>query len=285
MSFTDRERTVPGICRKCFCTRIAFGKIYFLWCGFVLLVGVFSCTLLPISLSRKFKLISDRIQLKDFMFLCWMQHLQTPSCSQVQETIARWFFQITWRWAVNSLEWEEQGAHTGSLSTSKGLWLKMFFQATEKLHWENGHAKTARPSLGSLHCRYELPALRPADTHWTTTVDSSSNLIFQHGTYEIWLQCRKTHLLLLHIISLSLVHWGMQTLLNSLPRQQNHNKHNSLHARKRKKSKAWNFTVHSLEKKTVFRKTNSTCLDGRQLSVQRAPVSSTASLLAENYTD
>lgn len=35
MSFTGRERTVPGICRKCFCTCIAFGKIYFLWCGFV----------------------------------------------------------------------------------------------------------------------------------------------------------------------------------------------------------------------------------------------------------
>lgn len=148
-------------------------------------------------------------------------------------------------------------------------------------------------------CPWALsPVLRQQHIHnrihsWTTRVDSNISfsildLIFHHGTYEIWLQCRKKkHLLLLHIITLSLVHWGMQTFLNSLPRQQNCNKNNtanSLQARNRKKSKAWNSQCIPWKRNTAFRETNSPCPGGQQRSVRRAAVSSSSSLLAENDT-
>lgn len=114
-------------------------------------------------------------------------------------------------------------------------------------------------SLESRVSTIELPA-------WIqTSISFSSVAPMKHDC-----SAGKNHLLLLQIISLSLDHWGMQTLLNSLPRQQNCNKYstaNSLHARNRKKSKAWNSQCISWKRKTPFRETNSPCPSGQQLSL------------------
>lgn len=132
---------------------------------------------------------------------------------------------------------------------------RYFSRQQKKSIGRTGMQKTARPSLGCLSCRYELPALRTAYQLWTTTVDSNIDLVFQHCTYETWLQHRKKHLLLLRIITLSPAHRGMQTRLNSLPRQQNCNKYNaanSLHASTTKKGRVCIFTMHSAEKRTYL---------------------------------
>lgn len=136
---------------KCFCACIAFGKT-----DFPSFSGAFPHVMLP----RKLKLIAGCIQLKDLSFLCWLS-ICRPSVVQECATCAA----LLQRHFIRSSEDELSiiwGTHRHPKHMQSTITFKMFLQAKEKLHWENGDAKTARLSLGALHCTHEPPPLRAA---------------------------------------------------------------------------------------------------------------------------
>lgn len=161
-------------------------------------------------LPRKLKLIAGHTEGSHISVL-----IQTISSSEVCNScsnIATPFYQIIWRWALCNL------GHTQALkawaihnhSHGSRYFSRQKINSTEKMVMLK---LPGCPWALSTVLRSSLPWEQHIH-NWATRVDSNTDLIFQHGTYGTWFQCRKKkkHLLLLHIISLSLVHWGMQTL-------------------------------------------------------------------------